>query len=219
MQAILAKWAAGDYEAAVKDLVQYLQDHSEDIEAYVTLATFLTTLKDFEQAEALLQKALTQFPNEAALTYALGTLYYQAEAYQQAVPLFMQLVQDSQSTDAQYMLAQTYHQLEQNPRALAFALTVQEQEPDQLDANLLVGDILTSLGDFDQAQTYLKKALTIAPQNGEVLFKYGLTQLVLGADSEPYFEQAKHYAPDYFKKNKQQLIDIEGFMQAKKQKE
>lgn len=59
MQAILAKWAAGDHEAAVKDLVQYLQDHSEDIEAYVTLATFLTTLKDFEQAEALLQKALT----------------------------------------------------------------------------------------------------------------------------------------------------------------
>ncbi|KRM23863.1 tetratricopeptide repeat protein [Latilactobacillus graminis] len=219
MQAILKKWAAGEHEVAVKELVQYLQEQPDDIEAYVTLATFLTTLKDFEQAEVLLQKALTQFPKENALIYALGTLYYQAEAYQQAAPLFMQLVQDSQAIDAQYMLAQTYHQLEQNSRALVFALTVQEQQPDQLDVNLLVGDILTSLGDFDQAQTYLKNALTIDPRNGEVLFKYGLTQLVLGATSDIYFEQAKQYAPDYFQKNKQQLIDIEGFMQAQAHKE
>lgn len=215
--AILKQWADGHHTEAVQALVAYLKDHSDDIEAYVTLATFLITLQDLEQAESLLQKALTQFPDEPALLYALGTLYYQAESYQQAISIFMQLVKASQSVDAQYMLAQSYHQLEQNPRALAFALTAQEKQPNQLDTNILVGNILISLGDFDQAQGYFKKALEIDAQNGEALFKFGLTQLVLEQPSAAYFEKAKQVAPAYFEKNKQQLIDIEGFMQAKNQ--
>lgn len=85
---ILKKWAAGQHEEAVQQLVDYLEKTPTDIEAYVTLATFLTTLKDYEQAEVLLQKALTQFPENDALKYALGTLYYQAEAYQQAETTF-----------------------------------------------------------------------------------------------------------------------------------
>lgn len=215
---ILKKWAAGQHEEAVQQLVDYLERTPTDIEAYVTLATFLTTLKDYEQAEVLLQKALTQFPENDALKYALGTLYYQAEAYQQAETTFSQLVKETQALDAQYMLAQTYHQLEQNARAMAFALTVQEKQPDQLDANILVGNILISLGDFDQAQIYFKNAHRIDAQNGEAVFKYGLTQLVLGRESQSYFERAKTLDPAYFEKNKQQLIDIEGFMRAKDQK-
>ncbi|KRL58484.1 tetratricopeptide repeat protein [Latilactobacillus fuchuensis] len=213
--AILKQWSDGQHEEAVQALVDYLKKAPADIEAYVTLATFLTTLQDFEQAEVLLQKALTKFPDQPALSYALGTLYYQAESYQQSEAIFMELVKNSQSVDAQYMLAQTYHQMEQNPRALVFALTAQEQQPQALDTNILVGNILISLGDFDQAQSYLKKALKIDVQNGEALFKYGLTQLVLDQPSATYFERAKKVAPDYFEKNKQQLMDIEGFMQAK----
>ena len=87
-----------------------------------------------------------------------------------------------------------------------------------MDANILVGNILISLGDFDQAQTYFKKAHRIDAQNGEAVFKYGLTQLVLGQESQSYFERAKALDPAYFEKNKQQLIDIEGFMRAKDQK-
>lgn len=38
---------------------------------------------------------------------------------------------------------------------------------------------------------------------------------MLDQPSATYFERAKKVAPDYFEKNKQQLMDIEGFMQAK----
>lgn len=210
---IKAQWQAGHHEAAVSALTKYLNTHPDDIDGYLLLASFLTILQDFEQAELLLQKTLVKFPHQPSLTYALATLYYQSQAYDQALPLFLSLQSNAEtSEDATFMLGETYLQLNQPQRALGYALTAVEQDPAKTDANVLVADIMIQLQMFKQAEPYLAQALKQQPQSAAINFKYGLIAMVLGKNYNDYFVKSRQLDEKYFKTHRQQLDEIARFL-------
>ena len=215
---IKATWRAGHHEAAVSALTKYLNNHPDDIDGYLLLASFLTILKDFEQAELLLQKTLVKFPQQPSLTYALAILYYQSQAYDKALPLFLNLQNNPEtSEDAIFMLGETYLQLNQLQRALSYALTAVEKAPTKTDANILVADIMIQLQMFKQAEPYLAKALKQQPQSAAINFKYGLIMMVLGKQYNNYFIKARQLDESYFKAHRQQLDEIARFLDTQRE--
>lgn len=70
--------------------------------------------------------------------------------------------------------------------------------------------------DFKQAQEYFKKMTEVTPKNAEAWFKRGLTSLVLNEEKklvESYFNQSMELDPVFYQKNRQQLAEIQAFIQ------
>jgi len=200
-------------QALVHELVTKIDANSEDYHAYYDLIVLLTAGQDFEQAEALAMKALGKFQQLAQaadlLRYALGNVYYQAESYDKALPYYQQITDPKLKNDAYMMMGQSLMGQRDYQHALAWAITAQEAQPQRLDTNLLVADVLLALGNNQQASDYYQKAFVADSHSGKAAFNVGLTAMVLGQSYAKWFEQAQKLDPDYFKQHQQQLTDIE----------
>ena len=183
-------------QALVHQLIGKIDAQPEDYHAYYELVVLLTAGQDFEQAEAL------------------GNVYYQAQTYDKALPYYQQITDDQLKQDAYLMSAQALMAQHDYQHALVWAITAQEARPQQLDANLLVADILLALGNNQQASDYYQRAYKIDSQSGRAAFNLGLTAMVLGKPYATWFERAHKLDSQYFKSHQQQLTDIEKMLAA-----
>ncbi|KRK35126.1 tetratricopeptide repeat protein [Loigolactobacillus bifermentans] len=216
---IKALWQAGQQQEAVKALVNVIEQHPDQVDNYLELAAFLTTLQDFEQAQQLLQQVQQRFPDNQDIQYSLATTYYAAGRYDLAEPLFLKLTDSRLKTDQNYMLGALYHQKQDDKRALAFALTAQQAAPQRLDATQLVGDIWLSLGQFKAAEQAYQQVLSQQPDVAAAYFNVGLALLGAGEDAAAYFKKADALDHDYFQQQQQRLADIERYLQAQKKQQ
>ncbi|BDZ31138.1 hypothetical protein MH1LPH_16040 [Lactiplantibacillus brownii] len=208
-------------QALVHQMVQKIDADPKDFQAYYELTVLLTAGQDYEQAEALAMKALGQFEkNDHAknlLTYALGNVYYQAESYDRALGAYQKITDEKLKADAYLMMGQSLMAKQDYQHALVWALTAQEAQPEAVDANLLVANILLALGNNQQAYDYFQKVIQLDPQQGAAYFNAGLTAMVLGKPYSALFAMAKKIDANYFKSHQQQLSDIEKMLAAQNQ--
>lgn len=208
-------------EQLVHQLVQRIDTHPGDAEAYYELATVLVDLNSYAQAEELLMKALGLFATQPAvvekLRYGLGNVYYAAEDYTKAIQQFDQL--GAQWKGAGYlMMAQSYMANGDHKRALAFALTALTSQPDDEATLQVMAENLLALGNMDQAAEYYDRVLQLDAKNGRAHFDRGLVAMVLGQPYQDHFAQAKQLDPTYYEKGQQRLADIERFVQTQRGK-
>jgi len=207
-----------EQQALVHQLVQKIDTQPGDYQAYYELTVLLTAGQDYEQAEALAMKALGRFEaNQKAknlLTYALGNVYYQAEAYDKALAAYQEITDQKLTADAYLMMGQALMAKKDYQHALVWALTAQEAQPQAVDTNLLVANILLALGNNQQAYDYYQKVIKLDPKQGAAYFNAGLTAMVLGKPYADLFAQAKSVDATYFKTHQQQLSDIEKMLAA-----
>ncbi|MFD1455965.1 tetratricopeptide repeat protein [Levilactobacillus lanxiensis] len=208
-------------EQMVHQLVQRIDTHPGDAEAYYELATVLVDLNSYAQAEELLMKALGLFATQPAvvekLRYGLGNVYYAAEDYTKAIQQFDQL--GAQWKGAGYlMMAQSYMANGDHKRALAFALTALTSQPNDEATLQVMAENLLALGNMDQAAEYYDRVLQLDAKNGRAHFDRGLVAMVLGQPYQDHFAQAKQLDPTYYEKGQQRLADIERFVQTQRGK-
>ncbi|WP_203641895.1 tetratricopeptide repeat protein [Levilactobacillus andaensis] len=208
-------------ERLVHQLVQRIDTHPGDADAYYELATVLVDLNSYAQAEELLMKALGLFAAQKdvveKLRYGLGNVYYAAQDYTKAIQQFDQL--GSQWKGAGYlMLAQSYMANGDHKRALAFALTALTSQPKDAATLQVVAENLLALGNMAQAAQYYDQVLALDFENGRANFDRGLVAMVQGEPYVTYFDLAKQQDPTYFKKGQQRLADIERFVQTQQGK-
>ncbi|WP_204121499.1 MULTISPECIES: tetratricopeptide repeat protein [Levilactobacillus] len=208
-------------EQMVHQLVQRIDTHPGDAEAYYELATVLVDLNSYAQAEELLMKALGLFATQPAvvekLRYGLGNVYYAAEDYTKAIQQFDQL--GAQWKGAGYlMMAQSYMANGDHKRALAFALTALTSQPTDEATLQVMAENLLALGNMDQAAEYYDRVLQLDAKNGRAHFDRGLVAMVLGQPYQDHFAQAKRLDPTYYEKGQQRLADIERFVQTQRGK-
>lgn len=208
-------------EQMVHQLVQRIDTHPGDAEAYYELATVLVDLNAFAQAEELLMKALGLFTAQPAvvekLRYGLGNVYYAAQDYTKAIQQFDQL--SAQWKGAGYlMMAQSYMANGDHKRALAFALTALTSQPHDEATLQVMAENLLAVGNMDQAADYFDQVLALNPKNGRAQFDRGLVAMVQGQPYQEHFAQAKQLDPAYFAKGQQRLADIERFVQTQQGK-
>lgn len=198
--------------ATVKKLVKAIDANPKDAQLVYQLATVLTEMQDYEQAEELLMKMLGQFHSDLAatdlLTYGLGNVYYQAAAYDQAAQTFAKVRTDKRKLDAYLMLAETYIQQKDYQKAFAFALTVHDQRATDPVVNALLGDILLAMGNFQQAADFYDQALAKQAADGRLNFNRGLVAMALGQDEQPFMVVAKKLDPAYVAQSAQRVNDI-----------
>lgn len=201
-------------EAAVKLLVQAIDAQPDDLDNYLQLGTYLTELKDFEQAEELLQKACHRFPNNGDLNYDLGIVYYEAEHFELALQQFTQLIKTQPKSENFLMLARIYFKQQNYPKAAAFALTAHEKAPDTAAPSILLGDSLLSMGQLQSAKDFYLQAHKVDPDNLDALFGAGMVTFILDKDDRLLL-QVKTKNAAYYDKQQQRLSEIEKFLRTK----
>lgn len=201
-------------QAAVKLLVQAIDKNDQDIDNYLQLATYLTTLKDYDQAEELLKKACHQFPDNLDLMYNLGVLYYEIEAFPLAEQQFQKLLKLQADTENYLMLARIYYKQQNYAKAMAFALTAHDQDPQAVAPSIMLGDSLLSMGRLKQAQEFYLQAHQLAPDNMESLFGAGVVAYILNQD-DSLLAQVKMKNPTYYQQQIKRLSEIEKFLKNK----
>lgn len=205
----------------VQHLIQKIDAHPDDFEAYYDLAALLIQLKSYLQAEELLVKALKRFDKHSQKTkdklmYGLGNVYYAAGNYQKAIAQFSQINAPQLQIDVLLMTAQSYMGAGNHKMALTFALTAAENRQQDPVANRLVADNLLALGHFEEAASYFDRVLVSQPQNGRVQFERGLIAMILNENAEAYFNQARLLDPEYFSQGQQRLAKIQESLKTNK---
>ncbi|MHA8110003.1 tetratricopeptide repeat protein [Lactobacillaceae bacterium Melli_B4] len=204
-------------------LVKDIDEHPHDYRTYYDLGTFLVQLRNYNQAEELLMKAMGLFADRSkqaknTLTYGLGNVYYAAGDYDKAIQEFNRIDDQKLKFDSYIMLAQSYMSKKNYKRAAVFALTAQGMRRQDPTVNQILGDSLLALGNFKEAAQFFDVVLKNDSKDGKANFDRGIIAMVLGEPFDQYFAAAEKYDKHYFDKGQGRLKDIEKFIQIQKKK-
>jgi tetratricopeptide (TPR) repeat protein len=202
MQEIIDQFNQGDKEAAISAAVHYIDAHPHDVDAYRTLAAMLINMKAYDQADELILKALGLFRDDPELRYDWGLSAFQQGSFKDALlrllPLTGSDIDRSLRADASYMVALAYQETGDNNRALAFAMTASEINPQAVDAAVLTANLMLGLGLTQQAKELLAPLLDT--KDAHVLLAYGMAVSALGEDGSKYLDAAKSADPDSYQR-------------------
>lgn len=209
-------------ERLVHQLVQSIDADPYRVNNYYDLGSFLTRIKDFEQAEELFMKALGIFDKRNdpdamnLLRYGLGNVYYEAGEPDKALKEYGQIDDDRRKADAYLMMAQSLMKKHQFKQAVAFGLTAHDLRKQDPEIDEVLGDSLLALGEFKQAGQYYDAILKHHPGRADTQFNRGIVAMTQGEPSQDYFKQAQQLDPHYYAESTKRLKQIEETL--KKQK-
>ncbi len=123
-----------------------------------------------QAAAACLEALLVECPDFALAHNDLGVLYYQQGDKARSERSFKQAVSAApDNANFKKNLADFYlTELGQIEKALAIYLSVLNDNPEDIDALMVAGDISAALGKTDSARTFYDRALCVEPWNTEV---------------------------------------------------
>ena len=202
---------ADQKEAAVKVLVQDLNQNSRQLPKILQLSTYLVALGDLEQAEDLIQRGLALFPKEKDLRYNLGNVYFVAEKFDQASQLFQELINDDYGFEAYFMEAKTLSKQDQKQLAIVYALTAVEKNPTDLAASELLADLLLANGNFAEALDYYRQANQLQAQ-AKFYFNMALCQMNLNQEYQSTLAQAKQLDPGFYQQHVKKIADLQNYL-------
>lgn len=206
----------GQKEEAVIKLADSLKKDFKQLDLILQLSTYLSYGGELDQAVELLQRSLNIFPDNLAIKYNLGNIYFNQSKIDQAMPIFNELLTGDFSKPATFMLAQCYQQLGDNNHALVYAITAAENEKEDEGYPQLVGDLLLATGNIEQAQNYYQLSVDIR-KNEKNTFNLALCKSVLDEDgSKELFEESKKINNKYYEDNIQRLADIQKLINGNK---
>lgn len=207
----------------VHQLVQAIDNEPYRVNNYYDLGSFLTRLKDYEQAEELFMKALGVFDQRNdpdamnLLRYGLGNVYYEAGEPDKALKEYGKIDDNHRKADAYLMMAQSMMKKHQYKQAVAFGLTAHDLRKQDPEIDEVLGDSLLALGEFKQAGKYYDAILKHHPGRADTQFNRGIVAMTQGEDPDDYFQQAQQLDPHYYEESTKRLKQIEATL--KKQKD
>ncbi|RMC48712.1 lipopolysaccharide assembly protein LapB [Lactobacillus sp. ESL0228] len=176
----------------IDNLISEIDNHPQESENYLKLATILIEEGSFDQATQLLEQAKNAVKNSQDLDYDLAVCYYMQGKYDQALKLLDHIPNDDLVLYQKSLVLMKMGQLQ---KALAYALTISETDDRVLE---LLGDIWLGLGEFDQAE---KSYTTISQdqRSAKVNFMLGITILTKNRDlAEKHFTISQKQDIKYF---------------------
>ena len=200
---------AGNVDKAIHLLIEKINKDPKDIENYLQLSTYLIEQNAADQALELLEKARDLVKHPEDLTYNIAVCYYMQGDFAKSLTLLNSIADDEETM---YQKALIFMKLGQYQKALAYALTLKNQDERTLE---LIGDIWLSLGDLKSAnQTYNK--ISEDQRNAKVNFLLGLTLFDTNPDeAEKYFKLSKNQDPKYFAQAQKQYNAVAKLIRGK----
>ena len=206
---IATLYDAGNVDKAIHLLIEKINKQPKNIENYLQLSTYLIEQNAADQALELLEKARGLVEHPESLTYNIAVCYYMQGEFAKSLALLNSIPDDEETM---YQKALIFMKLGQYQKALAYALTLKNQDERTLE---LIGDIWLSLGDLKSAnQTYNK--ISEYQRNAKVNFLLGLTLFDTKPDeAEKYFKLSKSQDPKYFAQAQKQYNAVAKLIRGK----
>lgn len=195
----------------IKKLVAKLNQNHKQLAVILELSANLVSVGDLEQAEELLTRSLSLFPDNTDLLYNLGNVYYVANKFDRANEIFDKLIQVDYGYEAYLMKAKTLDQQGQRQLAIAFALTAVEQGKADVATHELLADLLMANGNFDSAIQYYQQANAIKT-TAKFYFNIALCKMNLGTDYKADLSSAKKLDSDYYHEHEKKLSNLQKFL-------
>lgn len=177
----------GKTDEAVHLLVNQIDHNPKDIQGYLQLSLFLVKGNELEKAIELLLKAANIVEKPKDLYFNLATAYYLKGELEKALSLLNQL---PDTADNLYQKALVYFNVQQYPKALAYAMTSDQKNPSDSQTKELLGDIWLSMGDLKQASYYFNEAVKINPTAKSYVFLGICLYSENYEQAQVYFEKA-----------------------------
>jgi tetratricopeptide (TPR) repeat protein len=159
-----------------------------DINAVSAYAFTLSQLKENEEAEIYLKRALLISPDDVNLLGTLGLIYNAQERWAECDSVYEQALRiDSLNAlvnnNYAYSLSERGLQLERALRMVKIAIDAEPENSSYLDT---VGWIYFKMGNYDEAKTYVEKAIEIGGEKpvllehlGDIVFMIGEKPLAM----------------------------------------
>lgn len=200
---------AGETDRAIHLLVTKIDQEPKKIDNYLQLSTYLIEQNSVDQALELLQKAQGLVDQPQALTYNIAICYYLQGDFKKSLALIDTLPNDDETL---YQKALIFMKLGQYQKALAFALTIKQQDQRTFE---LLGDIWLSLGQLQSAHDFYHK-IPANQRNAKVNFLLGLTVLENDRDqAQKYFDRSKELDAAYFNQAQKQYAALAKMIRGK----
>ncbi len=145
-------------------------------------------------ALALFNRLLQKHPKDAGLTYAIGAVYYlQAKFSEAEASLKQSLAAQPSQIAASYYLALTYDAIGDDDRAIPIFRDLLKNHPQHAPSYVKLGGILVRAHQYEEAQGYLERAISIDADSVEAHYQLGLLLRRLGkpAESETQFAESR----------------------------
>lgn len=149
----------GQLEEALKALFDNIEEDPTVTENYINAGIVLADAVEIEKSERFFQKAITIDPENGAIYYNLGNVYYNQDRFKEAIKLYQQAMKyNIEPVDCNYMIGMSFNQLNAHKEALPFLMTAAEKDHQQdTEVQFQYGLVLCQLEMFDQAIKQLKK--------------------------------------------------------------
>lgn len=185
----------GQLEEALKALFDNIEEDPTVTENYINAGIVLADAVEIEKSERFFQKAITIDPENGAIYYNLGNVYYNQDRFKEAIKLYQQAMKyNIELVDCNYMIGMSFNQLNAHKEALPFLMTAAEKDHQQdTEVQFQYGLVLCQLEMFDQAIKQLKKVLSIDSKHVDAIYNLGLATYMKNEDVDEaieYFNQA-----------------------------
>ena len=190
----------GDYETALIHFRRIKPASRYYISAHLHMGFILETQKRYDDAIAVLQKALALKPEESRLYLMLGSLYETRGAYKKGMAVIRKgLALDPKNIDLLFRLGVILDKSGDKTACIRQMEKVLEIDPRHADALNYIGYTYAEQGiRLDEAMALIRKALKIKPESGYIMDSLGWVYFRKGdyAKALHYLEKAAKLTPD-----------------------
>jgi tetratricopeptide (TPR) repeat protein len=157
----------------------------EEISYQYTLAAAKVGKRQYEAAQRLLEPLLKRWPEDAHLHYAMGAVLYTQGHLNRAETHLRESVRlQSDQLPSYYYLALAARDLGRDADAIAILRGLLEKHPDHAASNEVLGTLLMSSQQYEQAELHLRKAVSQNPQSVRANYQLGLLLARMGKKEE-----------------------------------
>ena len=177
-----------DYEAAVEQAVRYAEGQPKDYRSHVWLGQLLRIVGRSEEAEAALRKAVQVQPQEAGSWVPLVLYLSQARGMQDAQDAIAQAKSSLSPEEADKALAVCFEAVDDMEQAEMHYRAAASRHSNDSTVLQLVAEFYVRRRQWDEAETFLRRAYTLDPQTAAI--RRGLVLVLLARGDYPGWQEA-----------------------------
>ncbi len=143
--------------------------------AIIQSAYILEKQDKYPEAKEHMEKAYADYPGNVNITNYLGAIYRKKENYKSAIELYNGFLSKNPNNEAiLYSLAVTNFSAGNDTESIKIMKDLLELNPDNADALNYIGYTYADKGvNLDEAESYIKKAMKLAPNTGYIIDSLG----------------------------------------------
>jgi tetratricopeptide (TPR) repeat protein len=165
-----------DYGNAVKGLMSYLANNSQDAEATYTLGRSYLEMEQFKQAIPYYAKAVILNEEKNMWAYELGMIYYTIEDFKNAVVYFNKAADKGypKKTDFVENLGYAYMYSGQTEQGEKMLTELMAKKPENKEMLRDIAEVFYQTKMYDKSLGYCQKLMEMDMKDGKALYQAGL---------------------------------------------